>query len=134
MPVEFVVERAKLSELAVDLGLQRAGTDGTEEDDTHPVNEKKQSQRRKNGERSRAVSDGKAMQNLETESQLQGQGRLQGGGSVNGVAAPKRGHRLAPWLHYGSLRSSSSAPGSSSSSAETNDPQKAYAEAAGSEE
>jgi hypothetical protein len=130
VPVEFVVERAKLSELAVDLGLQRAGTDGTEEDDTHPVNEKKQSQRRKNGERSRAVSDGKAMQNLETESQLQGQGRLQGGGSANS----KRGHRLAPWLHYGSLRSSSSAPGSSSSSAETNDPQKAYAEAAGSEE
>ena len=132
VPVEFVVERAKMSELAVDLGLQRASamTGDIEEDVDAPPHQ--QSQRRKNGERGHAVSDGKAMQNLETESVLQGHGRQSG--RLNGVAAPKRGHRLAPWLHYGSLRSTgSSAPGSSAA-AESNDPQKAYAEAAEEEE
>jgi HrpA-like RNA helicase len=114
VPIEFVVERAKLSELAVELGLRTATAEardaakekyGGPTDGERAAKRQKNAKRRKKSDEPSGAEGRSAMQDLETASQLAGGG---GGGLLKrNEPIPTRGHRLAAWLHYGSLRKTS---------------------------
>ena len=111
-PVEYVLERAKLSELAKELGLTSSAAGGDADESEEGV-QAGQSARAKNAKRrkhgSSDGSDGGAMRELETQQQLAAVSQSGGLSSARRTAAncsPENGHRLAPWLHYGSLQGS----------------------------
>jgi hypothetical protein len=114
VPVSYTVERAKLSELAVELGLRKQ---------RNPEQDIVGLKKGKNKHTGKA--DSMAMENLEAAQQLSRDSENTGGSaktlslrsqlggrhgdqrkdSSNGLYKYSiEGHRLAPWLHYGSLR------------------------------